>query len=390
MSGGSLQEKRTRFFLNGVTGILIFSIVVGIIYLCYEKGQQRRGKREQVSALPDSVCLSGGNSYTDQGMLYFNDHFIRFANAETGTDNVICTDANCRHEDSRNSECGAYLGEGACSGLVQRGERIYYLAQDDKMEKQILYSANLQGKDRTKIAELVEMNNIVDVIYHDQMVLISYVNVDYEGGESDSCGIYGYDLEKKEGKLYYQREGNGFIINSLSLQKDVLYFSYHGSDVTKEEIRSHSEDEAFEAEHSETVVKGLRLSDGKETVSIEGYGSNCVLPYCFGKVFFTKGDSNYYYDEQSKKSEKFSEENLLPVYSLVEGNVFYIASSETGKYRYLQYNPKQLKMETLGEGDLYPVAILEKKTYVLFEDGEYGVLDTQDFLQGRYSECIHF
>ncbi len=390
MSGGNLQKKSTGFLLIGIIGILIFLAVAGLVYGRYRKGRQGNGESGQFSALPDSVCLFGDNCYTDQGMLYFNDHFIRFANAETGTDSVICTDANCRHEDARDSECGAYLGGGGCSALVQRGERIYYLIYDGETEKQILYSADLQGKDRTKIAELIKMDTVANVIYHDQMILMSYVNIDYEGKEPDTCGIYGYDMEKKEGKLYYQREGNGSAINSMLLLGNILYFSYHGSDARKEEILKHSEDEAFETEHSKTEVKAICLDDGKEITSFEGYGSNCVLPYCSGKVFFTKDDCNYYYDEGSKESVKISEDNLAPVYSLVDGKVFYIASAKTGKYQYLQYDPEQSKMETLGESDLYAVAVLKKKTFVLLEDGGYGVLDTKDFLQGKYSELTRF
>lgn len=388
MSGGILQKKSTKFLLAGVTVILCFSAVVGFLYVRAGK-EQRGGKKGEATALPDAVCLSGGDSYTDQGILYFDDHFIRFVNAETGMNSVICTDANCRHEDSRNSECGAYIGGGGCSGLVQRGERIYYLIYDDESEKQILYSANLQGKDRTKIAELIKMNNVVDVIYHGQTVLISYVNMDYEGDGLDTCGIYGYDMEKKEGKQYYQREGNGSAINSLLLRGDILYFSYHGSDATKEEILEHSEDEVFESEHKETVIKGIRLEDGEEVVSTEGYGSNCVLPYCDGKVFYTKDDINYYYDEKSKENVEINKENLVPVYSAIDGNVLFIGSGDVGKNLFLQYDPDQLELKTLGESDLYPIAVLEKKTYVLLEDGEYGVLDTQDFLQGKYSEFKH-
>lgn len=389
MSGGNLQKKSTKYLLAGVIAILFFAVIVGLLFVRARKEQQGGGTRGDGSALPDSVCLSGGNSYTDQGILYFDDHFIRFANAETGTDSVICTDANCRHEDSRNSECGAYIGGGGCSGLVQRGERIYYLIFDDESGKQILYSANLQGKDRTKIAELIEMNHVVDVIYHGQTVLISYVNMDYEGDGLDTCGIYGYDMEKNEGKQYYQREGNGSAINSLLLRGDILYFSYHGSNATKEEILEHSEDEAFELEHKEVIIKGIHLGNGEEVVSTEGYGSNCVLPYCDGKVFYTKDDINYYYDENSKENIEISKENLIPIYSAINEKALFIGSGAAGKNLFLQFDPEHSEMKTLCESDLYPIAVLEKKTYVLLDDGERGVLDTQDFLQGKHSEYKH-
>lgn len=390
MSDGKLHKKNKKFLLTGVIVILFCSTVVGLLYVRDRKERLGKGKQTEVSALPDSVCLSGGDSYTDQGILYFDDHFIRFANAETGMNSVICTDANCRHEDSHNSECGAYIGGGGCSGLVQRGERIFYLIYDEESEKQILYSANLQGKDRTKIAELIKMNFVVDVIYHGQTVLISYVNMDYEGDGLDTCGIYSYDMEKKEGKQYYQREGNGSAINSLLLRGDILYFSYQGSNATKEEILEHSDDEEFELEHKETVIKGIRLEDGEEVASAEGYGSNCVLPYCDRKVFYTKDDINYYYDEKSKENVEISKENLVPIYCAIDGKALFIGSGNAGKNLFLQYDPEQPGLKTLCESDLYPIAVLEKKTYILFDDGECGVLDTQDFLQGKDSEYKKF
>ncbi len=390
-----MQSKKTnrKKWWWAVLIILAVSVaVIGNIYYMDRQSAKRNGKSSgDMAGLPDVLCRFDARSFSDQGMLYHDGQYIRYANAQTGDNDLICIDKNCRHDDKRNSDCGAYIDAGQVSGLAKRGKQIYYIAADRDTGDKSLYQANLQGKGRKKIADLITMDYISDVLYHQNMVYISYLEEPYEDQKPDIYGIYACDLKNGEGKQLFKLEGSGFALDGLAIVRNQLYFSYVCSNASNEEILKHSSDEKFILEHQERWLRAIDLKTGKESVAIEGYGSNMILPVCSEKIFYTNDDMNYYYDDKTKESVKFSDDNLIPIYAVSEKRAYFLGDgSDKTKVKYYCYDTEKGELQVLGESDFYPDAILSKKAYVRDIEGNYGILDTEDFLKGDYSKLKYF
>ena len=152
-----MKGKRKKFIAGGVLlVILAVGAAVGV-----KSYQDKMKNRLWSSKWEDSFCNLHNNNYMANGILYEQDCYIRFCDNASGKDDLICVDQNCSHEASKDSSCGAYVYASGLAGMAIRGNHIMYIAASkEDYGKCELYVANLEGKERKKLADLMEADVI--------------------------------------------------------------------------------------------------------------------------------------------------------------------------------------------------------------------------------------
>lgn len=378
-----MEKSRKKWMAGiGIGVVCIVALIVGIRHYCANKADSVLAGMET----EDDIVCKNGFQYMKTGMLYCSGDFIRFCDNESGQDGLICTDKNCSHGKGSKSECGARINAGVCGGVIKRGDSLYYIADEESgdMGKCFLFSANLEGKDRKKLAELTQMDLISDVICHDNKIYISYKETPFDEKAEEAAGVYVYDLESGKGKkLFYLKGTNTDIYGMVFGEKD-LYVSYAYSTASKEEILENRTDETFEETHRKMLVTRIDVTTGEQIKSFEGHAGNSTLLYVDGKVFYSVDQKPCYYDEKTKVTEKIESQELLPVYSNSQKYVYYTGyDSETQEAVYYRYDVKKKALEKMGTGDFIPSAVIDGTVYLLETDEKgddhYGFADVGIF-----------
>lgn len=384
------MNRRRR--LTAVVAVIISALLLGVLFLVQWR-KNSLSENTDMNHMDDSYSYFLGTQFSDEGILYNSGEYIRYADVESGEDGLICTEPSCEHKISRKSECGSVIA-GMMGGLAQRGDKLYYIADDkEKIGKSALYSMNLAGKERKKIAVLAGMQTISDVIYHGTKVYVLYSNYDYSTDKND-FGVYCFDLEEKVGKNIYHNDRTALFLDGMVIGDGVIYFSYGTSDVSDEQIVAHASDEAYQEKHRISRVMGINLKTEKQVVELDGYGSNAVLPYAGGRIFFNKGSENYIYCIEEKKEVRISRDNLIPKHS--EGfsdRVFYMKYNKKKQENiYYAYDVNKESLQELGSaGTEYSLfAVLPEFTYFLDDNSRYAYLQTEDFLKGNFRDIKPF
>lgn len=372
------------------TGIVVIALVcVFIKIISGDKNSSNKKKSDEKVQMSDSIT-GYSEQYFEDGILYTDDNYIRFCSNDTNEDGLICVQPNCEHKQSRTQDCGAYVDNICTTGFAKRGDNIYYICSEDSAEKYSLYSENLEGKNRKKLVNLPRSNYIFEALYHDNTVYIAYMYKDYSSDSGEvELGIYKYDFESKKGNIYFKTKSYGFSFDGMVIGKDTFYMSYVCSNASNTDILKHKSDKNYEREHSQKFVKGLDIDSGKEKISLDGYGSNSTILYVAGKVFYSVGKSNYYYDESEGKKKKISDADLVPIKSTDKKYAYFMSYNEKTKKRiYMRYDASNDKMITMAEGDYFFCAVYGKKAYLLNADSqktEYAYVELADLVKGNLS-----
>ena len=387
-----MQSNKTKLVFALVAVIALAAIVRAVVV--------RTGRGTEKDAFwseewEDSLCDQTGDNYMENGVLHMvgsehtNGTYLRFSNNATGKDDLICVDQNCSHEASKDSSCGAYISASVVGGVAIRGNHIFYIANTlDAYGKFSLYVANLEGKARKKMGALPKMDLICDVLYHKNMVYITYLSKLSEEQDDLAYGLYAFDLKTQKGKQFFQGQGNGAVADGIAMGDKWLYFSYGMSEATKDDILQHSEDAEYEKKHTKLCVKAIDPVSGKVQKELDGFGNDCVLLFAQGQLFYSKGEDLYAYSEQEDTSTKINEKgDLIALLSQNRKQIYFRGTAAEGNDLALvsyQSNNKEFKEQNVGS--FFPVAVAGKYVYGFGESGDTAWILLDDLEQGNLSK----
>lgn len=381
-----MKGKQKKIIICGILLVLLVGAVIGI-----KSYQDRMKNRLWSSKWEDSFWNLNNENYMTDGILRQQDSYIRFCDNSTGKDDLICVDQNCSHEASKDSACGAYIYASQLAGIAIRGSHIMYVADSkDDYGKYALYVADLEGKDRRKLADLMQADQVYDVLYHGSMVYISYLQMEKDGQESTVYGIYAYDLQEKRGQNLFQEEGNNYTPDGMAMGEKWFYISYAYSDAAKDDILAHSENREFEKEHVRNCVKALDPVSGKVKESLDGFGNNNVLLYKNGYLFYTKDQDLYRYSEQNGSVEKINEKgDYIAMTGGAEGKAYFrMADPKTGKLMCAVYDIADGKWSSQVTEPFFAKAVRGDHVYGMDEEGNPAWIPLKAMEKGYVSK-IH-
>lgn len=383
------QSRRIKGVL-GVFGIALIAIVVVAIY----KYQTREVFWSE--EWEDSYCSQFGKSYTSGGVIDYMGSYIYFCDNQTKKRNLICVDQNCSHKEESGSSCGAYIDASVFGGVALRGNHLLYIANSSKnYDMCSLYSADLEGKNRKKIADFIKMDMIFDVLYHQNMVFISYYNEADRNGEELTYGIYAYDFKAKKAWSFYEKKVTGVAADGMALSGNSLYVSYVYPDATKEDILKHKEDEEYEKKIQKCCIVKLNLEDGSLEKEIEGFGNNNKLLFVNGNLFYSRFSSENqnwivcYEESQDVSQEIEKNADRIAILGSEDDAYFQEYDSDLNKCKYFLYDIKEKKWKELGAGKFIPESFFGDYVYG-YLDGELSYLKSKDFYAGDTGNVVTY
>lgn len=380
----------------GVMAGMVLLLAVGccVIYGLVNHGKQDMDSAEEMETWKDSYCSLFHMSYTEDGLLYIESDekkdLIRYCDNSSSYDGLICTDKTCKHS---SSDCMAFLSNGC--GVARRGDSLYFFSADKNNEGVYgLFRSDLTGGNRRKLCEMKEVDLLLDVYYHKNWVFFSQCKLDDNDGNHRVVQVCGINLETQEKQLLYELDTTQAWTQGMTLDGDVLYVAVMYSDATAEDLLEHKDDSEFERKHKQGKIIGINYETGKEVLSVEGTASNRVFSVIQGKLICSKvlDEGLYCYDLDTLQCHTISDRDDTAIYSDSDSYVYYYDyDNSDGKDAcvYLQYDPKEDKWTTLGEGDIDYYALVGKQAYgeTVSEDGKVGGkvhLLREDFLQGKF------
>ena len=137
-------------------------IIIGILALCvlgyiiYSYSQPASLSVDIAGTSTDAVVQGANDSLTfsagETGVLRIKDGNLLFFDYKSRKDYVICSRANCRHNDDSCS--GWYEGYRGALGLAEYGEKLYCLISNSEKNVYELVQMNLDGNHRKVITEI--------------------------------------------------------------------------------------------------------------------------------------------------------------------------------------------------------------------------------------------
>lgn len=391
-----MKNKKSKSVV-GLAGVIIVVAIVGTVIV--KTGQEKEKDILWSAKWEDSICDQTGNAYMENGVLHIEGSerhagmYIRFSNNDTGKDDLICVDQNCRHEAANDSSCGAFISASVVGGVAIRGNHIFYAANTlEDYGNFALYMANLEGKERKKVGTLPKMDTIYDVLYHKNMVYITYLSDASEKEEGSTYGLYAFDLKTLKGEMLFREHGNGGVADGIAMGDKWLYFSYGMSDATKDDILQHSKDAEYEKEHTKLCVKGIDPVSGKIKKELDGFGNNCILHFAQGQLFYSNGDDLYTYSEKEDTSTKINEKgDLIALQGQNRKQAYFrgeVAKGDALALFSYQSNNKKFKEQNVGA--FFPLAVAGKYVYGLDDSGNTNWILFDDLEQGNLSKVHRY
>lgn len=381
-----MKRKQRIIILFCVLIIILAGTVMGV-----KSYQDKMKNRLWSSKWEDSFWSQSGRNYTENGILYQQDSYIRFCDNTSDKDDLICVDQNCSHEASKDSSCGAYVYASVLAGIAIRGEHMMYIADSkDGYGRCALYVADLEGKGRKKIGNLMKTDLVYDVLYHKNMIYISYMRMENDKQDVSVYGIYAYDLQKRKGRNLFRNTGNGYSPDGMVMGDKLLYISYAYSDASKEEILAHREDQQFDKKHVKMCVNGLDPKSGKVRKVLDGFGNNSVLMYKKGHLFYTKDKDLYCYFEKKDSAEKINEKgDYIAIPGGQETKAYFRAlDPKTGKFICVIYDITAGKWTSQVTDSFFPEAIRGDYIYGTDSSNILARLSLKEMEKGDVSQ-IH-
>ncbi len=171
-------------------------------------------------------------TYSDTGVTYVNpDRKFQFVDLETGKNIILCDKPNCQHNDKT---CNADIDD-LIEFVAVYNDKIYFITMEGS-RRNILYKADINGRNRRAIIELGEIQSIYDVIIKDNYLIISYTKEFIY--EEDSVGFLGKVdkplagiaiIDLKEETLTLIPEKSDYYsgsINKLYTYQDKIFYVY--------------------------------------------------------------------------------------------------------------------------------------------------------------------
>lgn len=327
-------------------------------------------------------------TYSKKAKMIIAGGYISYIDPVSAKEKLICNDMNCLHKDAKT--CGAVVDAIVFGAIHREGKKIYYVADADT--EQIgdcsLFEADLDGKNRKKIASLMNANTIMSAIYTEKYIYISYVK-DSEEDEKSCAAIYAFDRKKKSGKVIYQIDKVCAQIGYMVLSDGILYANTGYSDASSAEIKKHKKDVDFIDEHSKNNVKALRLKDLKVVHTIHDIESG-MFQIRDHKLFYNTTKAVYYYDIQTKESCKIANDDKTLIFSdKKESNILYFRDDNN----YYCYDIRKKTWHTIAKADVFFVeAIIGDYVYGFSNSpkaghgSESGIIKRNDFKKGNIAK----
>lgn len=315
-------------------------------------------------------------TYSKKAKMTIAGNYISYIDPVSAKEKLICNDMNCLHKDAKT--CGAVV-DGVVFGAIHReGKKIYYIADADteKIGECSLFEADLDGKNRKKIASLMNANTIMSAIYTEKYIYISYVK-DSEEDEKSCAAIYAFDRKKKSGKVIYQIDKVSAQIGYMILSDGILYASTGYSDASAKEIKKHKKDIRFINKHFERNLMALRLKDSKVVHTIDSTGSG-FFQIREHKVFYSSAKAVYCYDIYTKKNYKIANDDKILIFSdKKESNTLYFRDDKN----YYRYDIRKKTWHIIAKADVFFVE-------AMIGDWVYGFISSSKAGQGSESGII--
>lgn len=333
-------------------------------------------------------------SYTEDGIFYFEDNYLRYSDVETGLDVLVCDKIDCKHN---KESCSAAFDASFLSGVKIEGDKLNFLTdyQADKMGTLFYYESDINGENRKKLATIDNVQYISGIQYYKQYIIATYLNTfdeNLNNLDGVKAGILILDRDTNSSKIIFEKQNSNASIVSFGVNDDVIYFTYGYNELTPEEVQSHADDFEYIQKHWRSGLYSVSIQDGSESELVEAAEEVGSLPIYENIVFYTKDESTYSYDVTTKETTMIHKENLIKTPSFMEGKVvFYNYDNKTGENIYYVYHPETNKMEEIGRIKGYiPISIMNDITYVYYYDdsgnGSRGYIKTEDFLNGNFTD----
>lgn len=335
-------------------------------------------------------------SYNEAGLLTYEENYILYGNAVTGKKSLICDDAQCIHSPKDGSKCGSVVSALILSGLCIWDDSLYFISDmnSDKIGKCAIYSSDLNGKNRRKLGDLAaDIEVISAVTYEEKYAYIAYQNSSSitDSEYESTVGVYQFDLEKKTGKILYEKTAVNAGIYGLAADDTGVYFAEAFADISAQEIYEYREDEEYATEHTKNYILGVDVESGKELFYVDGIVSDNQLPYIDGSLYFVQDGHAMRYQISEGELKQVANQECYAISSVLEDVIYFRGVGESAWNAYYEYTPENDQWKKLGESNFRAQAIFSDYIYGLVpesdsEDAELvdGFMKTEGFESANY------
>lgn len=345
-------------------GIIIFILIFSIAALGCAHNDIK------VESFDDIYVSRFFSSFVPGGMCYLNseDGLIHFFDAESGTDIILCSNPNCTHKKNTTGKgisCDAYYGSKVYSPIMTSDKLIILSAPEDNMLFDcIIYTADLDGRNRKEVTRLENVQNIGDIAYMNDLVAVCFwADLDDEKKEY-SGDVFSYGkLEKRHSGVYIVNIKTGatslvvdledkysalthncsfcndtLYYGSMYFEKEVDYSNYTNETEYYDDVRKYSIQElhAYNMKTEEDLV----IWKGNNEL-IEGYNKG---------IYVITGDDDITVYNEGREKTKIRYEDLTPqgvlhrsfqiypygdILYMCDGKYFWSKDCDTGEIRYV-------------------------------------------------------
>lgn len=320
-------------------------------------------------------------TYGREGMFYTEHNRIYFTDAVTGESEIICDNAACTHG---REECSAYFD--GITYVALNGDKLLLVTGEgaEKAGDMYLYEADVNGTNRKKLANLGNMQSIWQVMFQEDVIIISFFNSyddNMEPMEENIAGIYVYDLNSNTGEVLWQKQAYNAIASEFVYYKDIVYFYVFYYDITVEELLQHGAQSDFAKERRKAELCSVNRKDKNFSVIQEDAGEGFDI--CQNKLWFSHNDALWYYDITT--GEKGIELNKAVRIETSYGTDVVMFRDGKAYYTYYTYVPGGELIKNGKKDKILPAVIYPEITWALDYDtptgaGELITWNTDEFI----------
>lgn len=372
-----MKEKIKRMLCFGLCYIVLLTTA------CSNQNDTKKEQNTILEEYNDTFCTISSKAKMTR------EDGIRYTDPVSAKNRLICNDVNCSHDDE---SCGAYMEGVVFGGLHREGKHLFYISdgESNKLGKCSLYEANLDGKNRKKITDLMEASVIASALYTKENVFIAYLKEDEES-ELRKAGIYVYNRKTKKGKVLYQMKKVNANVSHMIFDQGILYATISCNDLSASQIKKHRYDNAYIQKYFKTEIVAVQLEDGKIVQKIDGLNHSGLNSNLFmlrdHTLFYTSDEAALSFDLTTGKKKKIGSGERLLIFSdhKASKGLYYTDGSN-----YYQYDCKNNAWTTLSKCKSTMVqAIMGDVVYLLYTSDEElkdAVITRSDFEKGNFSK----
>lgn len=365
------------------------AVIVTGVFIFYMRSDHNDEKTADTYGYFDSIWCTG------KGAFSFENGYVDYYSPTSGKKVLICNKSGCDHSDG----CPAAFDASVVTGITFNEQGLLYLSDEgcSRFDEKILYQADVDGTNRRKLHTFSSLQMISNVRYFGKYMFICYrCLLDEEGHDLDEpeAGIIVYDLENHKDRILFKECKINADIENCFLYQDKVYFSYLYSDLDRNEVLKHAEDEAYMQEHYISEVCSIPLNVGKKKRLIDGISYMAYLPVINGKIIYSTKDAVIAYDLEKEEKKKLIKEacDVIPVYPENERVILRPGNRENvdGKKTYYDLNVKKMSFQEVQCGNFVILAVVDDIVYYMDREGNYGYCTKKDFLTGKATEFHGF